>query len=513
MYCGMNAEAPDPRDIRIAELERENAELRARVAQLEVTLAELRARLGENSRNSSRPPSSDRGDARRQRRRKRSSGRSRGGQPGHGRATRQMLPPDQVTDVRPPRCRQCHAGLHGQDAAPRRYQRIDLPPIKPVVHEWRLHELECSKCGHKTRAAMPGELAQGSFGPRLTATVAALTGMYRLSKRNAQRFLHDLMGLELAVGTISKLECRTSRMLMAPVAQVAAAIRTSPVVNIDETSWVEDKQTTWLWSATTPELAYYHIARRTRAVAHQVLGEGFEGIVVSDRMASYADRSPDRRQVCWAHLDRTFEGILARGGPGARFGQAMKNLTTRMWQAWGALRDGQSTRSDFERRASRIAVKVRKVLHEFSALRIAKVTPLAQNLLAIEPALWTFVSRPDVEPTNNAAERALRPGVIHRKTSFGTDSPRGSHFISRMLSTVESLRRQSRRVFTSSSTFSPRTTIIRCPHFYPRKVRHWCERLHAHAPRRLDPFLTSGRAYPASSLAALRLHSRSREGL
>jgi len=465
----MHASRPDPRDTRIAELEAQvaaqaeyihrleaklaayeakMAAYEAKLAAYEAKIAELQARLGENSRNSSKPPSSDRGDARRARRRKKPSKRARGGQPGHPRATRPMLPPDKVTEVLPPRCRECHAALRGRDAAPRRHQLIDLPPVKPVVHEWRLHALECTKCGHKTRAPMPAELAQGTFGPRLTATVAALTGMYRLSKRNAQRLLLDLMGLELAVGTISKLERRTSRMLTAPVAEVASAIRASPVVNIDETSWVEDKRTSWLWSATTAELAYYHIAGRTRAVAHQVLGEGFEGIVVSDRMASYADRPPDRRQVCWAHLDRTFEGIRVRGGPGARFGQAMKNLTARMWQTWGALRDGRTTRASFERRMARLATKVRKVLHEFSVLRIPKVTPLAENLLAIEPALWTFVHHPGVEPTNNAAERALRPGVIHRKTSFGTDSPRGSHFIARMLSTVESLKRQGRRVFT-----------------------------------------------------------------
>lgn len=458
----MQASRPDPRDARIAELEAQVAaqaayihrleaklrEYEVKMAAYEAQIAELQARLGENSRNSSKPPSSDRGDVRRTRRRKKPSKRSRGGQPGHPRASRPLLPPDQVTEVLPSRCRECQAALRGRDAEPRRHQLIDLPPVKPVVHEWRLHELECTKCGHKTRAPMPAALAHGSFGPRLTATVAALTGMYRLSRRNAQRLLLDLMGLQLAVGTISKLERRTSRMLTAPVAEVASAIRAAPVVNIDETSWVEDKRTSWLWSATTPELAYYHIAGRTRAVAHQVLGEGFEGIVVSDRMASYADHPPDRRQVCWAHLDRTFEGIRARGGPGARFGQAMKNLTARMWQTWGALRDGRATRASFERRMSRIAIKVRKVLHEFSALRIPKVTPLAENLLAIEPALWTFVDHPDVEPTNNAAERALRPGVIHRKTSFGTDSPRGSHFIARMLSTVESLKRQGRRVFT-----------------------------------------------------------------
>lgn len=444
----MNPSAPDPRDVRIAELERENGELKKRVVHLEAVVANLRARLGENSRNSSKPPSSDRGDARRARRRKQPSGRPRGGQPGHGKATRQLLPPDEVTDVLPSRCQQCHAPLRGRDPEPRRHQRIELPPITPQVHEWRLHELECSKCGHKTRAPMPAEAAQGSFGPRLIATVAVLTGMYRLSKRNAQRLLQDLMGLDVSVGTISKLERRTSRVLMAPVAAVAAAIRASPVVNIDETSWVEDKRTTWLWSATTPELAYYHIEGRTRAVAHQVLGEDYAGIVVSDRMASYADRPPDKRQVCWAHLDRTFEGIIAHGGPGARFGQAMKNLSRRMWQTWHAFRDGKRSRPDFERSMSRLAVKVHKLLLEFSALQIPKVTPLAKNLLAVEPALWTFVHHPDVEPTKNAAERALRPGVIHRKTSFGTDSPHGSHFISRMLTTVESLRRQGRRVFT-----------------------------------------------------------------
>lgn len=187
------------------------------------------------------------------------------------------------------------------------------------------------------------------------------------------------------------------------VAEIAAAIRASPVVSIDETSWVEDRRTSWLWSATTPELAYYHIAGRTRVVAHQLLGEDFEGIVVSDRMASYADRAPDHRQVCWAHLDRTFGGIVARGGSGARFGQAMQNLTARTWKAWGALRDGRRTRASLERFASRRAIKVRKILREFSALHIPKVTSLAANLLAIEPALRTFVHRPDVEPTNNPA--------------------------------------------------------------------------------------------------------------
>lgn len=484
----------DPRDGRIAELQAQvvaqarriealesklhqldqaTARHQEREAQLEAVIAGLRARLGENSRNSSKPPSSDRGKARRQRPRKKPSGHRRGGQLGHAKATRPLLPPEQVdriTDVLPPRCRHCDAALHGRDDHPHRHQVVELPPVKPIVYEWRLHQLACAQCGQQTRALAPAELAHGHFGPRLAATVAVLTGMYRLSKRHALRLLEDVMGLELALGTISKLERRTSRALMEPVAEVAAAIHASPVVHIDETSWTEEKRTAWLWSASTPTLAYFHIAGRTRSVSHQILGTGFEGILVSDRMASYADRKPDKRQVCWAHLDRTFEGIIEHGGPGARFGQAMKNLTILMWRAWGKLRDGKRTRVSFERFASKLAKKVRAVLYEFSKQHIPHVSPLAENLLAIEPALWTFVHHPEVEPTNNDAERALRQGVIHRKTSFGTDSPRGSCFIARMLSTVETLRRQGRRVFTflvellaSDRSKHPRPSLL-CSH-------------------------------------------------
>ncbi len=87
---------------------------------------------------------------------------------------------------------------------PQRHQVVDLPPVKPIVYEWRLHQLACARCGQQTRAVAPAELAQGSFGPHLTATVAVLTGMHRLSKRNALRLREDVMGLEMALGTIMK---------------------------------------------------------------------------------------------------------------------------------------------------------------------------------------------------------------------------------------------------------------------------------------------------------------------
>lgn len=442
---------PDWRDERIAELERENALLHRRVDQLEALVADLRAQLAKTSRNSSRPPSTDSATARKQRRRKRASGRTRGAQPGHEGTQRRLAPPEQVQethDVVPEACSHCRTPLHGVDTAPMRVQRWELPEVRPEVTEWRLHALTCRSCGGVTRAAMPSELRQGWFGPRLCAFVTLLTGVLGVSKRNVQRLLSDTLGLELSLGALSKLERRASLALVAPVAEVEDALRTATCVNIDETSWSESGRKAWLWSVSTPDLALFRITpARDMATAQTLLPPDFAGVVVSDRLASYGYLDPSRRQVCWAHLDRAFEGIRERGGEGAQFGQAMKNLSRRMWHSWGQFRDGKRTRASLVAFMARLRVKVCTLLNRWAARRLPGVSGMCKQLLSIESALWTFVRLPGVEPTNNAAERALRPAVIHRKTSFGTDSPRGSLFVARMLSAAESLRRQGRSVF------------------------------------------------------------------
>lgn len=179
-----------------------------------------------------------------------------------------------------------------------------------------------------------------------------------------------------------------------------------------------------------------------------LLGPDFGGIVTSDRLASYGYIEPEQRQVCWAHLDRNFAAMIERGGPGARLGQAMRNLSTKLWRAWHQFGAGQRTRASLEKFVRRLRRKVHAVLADFAAQGIPKASRLAQNLLDIEPALWTFADHPGVEPTDNAAERALRPGVLTRKISFGTRSPRGSYFVARILSAAETLHRQARRVYS-----------------------------------------------------------------
>src|SRR5262249_12123700 len=156
-----------------------------RLQALQQHVEDLRQRLNQNSTNSSRPPSSDSPHVKR-RPPKKSSGRQRGGQPGHARQQRPLVPPEQVKQavpVKPSACRKCGQALHGDDPQPRRHQVAEIPPGRAEVTEYRLHRLTCTTCGTGTCASLPVGVPTGAFGPRLQALLAVLAGGYRLGKR------------------------------------------------------------------------------------------------------------------------------------------------------------------------------------------------------------------------------------------------------------------------------------------------------------------------------------------
>src|SRR5439155_21619343 len=169
------------------------AQLLARVEQLEAENRDLKARLGLNSSNSSKPPSTD--PPHRERKPPLPpSGRKRGGQPGHRRHERPLVPPDhvdQVVECRPSHCAACAASLAGNDVEPLRRQVAEIPPIRPHVIEYRLHTLTCQRCGGWTTGATPPGVPAGAFGPRLAAMVGLLSGVYRLGKRPVRQLLAD----------------------------------------------------------------------------------------------------------------------------------------------------------------------------------------------------------------------------------------------------------------------------------------------------------------------------------
>ena len=415
----------------------------ALVQSLEKRVASLEARLGQDSSNSSKPPSSDPVHVKRRPPRP-PSGKTRGGQRGHKRHTRELVPPERLTGIvecRPDACRGCGHGLEGEDPEPLRHQVAELPEVQPDVVEYRLHRVTCPRCGVKTRGELPAGVPRGAFGPRLQATVALLSGAYRLSKRQVQALLSDLLGLTASLGVVPKAERRASEALAEPVEAVYEHIRSAPAAGVDETGWREGRQRAWLWAAVTAEATAFRIARsRGTDALHALVGEPVGPVIVCDRFPTYA-RAPNR-QVCWAHLRRDFQSMIDRAAGGEAAGARLLRLSDLVFAWWKRQEAGAVHRQTLRSYAAGLRPVVRSLLADGAACPCAWTAKVCRKLLDGERHLWTFAAVEGVPPHNNATERALRHGVIWRKTSHGTDSERGSRFAERMLTVVATCRRR-----------------------------------------------------------------------
>ena len=429
----------DPRDARIAELEQLLGRALERIKVLEAEVAELRARLGQNSKNSSKPPSSDGPGVPKPK--AKVTGTKRGGQPGHEGAERRALPVDEVVHYRPKRCRRCSHRLVGDDADPKRFQVVELPDIKPLVTEHRAHALTCPACRTVTEASLPTDVLQHGFGPRLSSFVAYLTGRCRLSKRQVVELCEDALGTPISLGAVCAIEQDVSAALAVPVEEAAAAVRTQPVIHLDETGWREDKKLAWLWVVVTGVAIVFRVARtRGSAIAKELLGDDFRGRLVTDRWNAYNWFDTARRQLCWAHLVRDFRGMVDRGGVGGGVATDLVVHADQMFVWWSQVRDGTLSRVDFQQRMTPVRAEVARLLRDAVVRAEKKTAGMCKEMLKLEGALWNFVDIEGLEPTNNVAERAIRPAVLWRKGSFGNDSSNGSRYAERILTAVSTVR-------------------------------------------------------------------------
>lgn len=414
-------------------------------------IEELEAKLRKDSDNSSKPPSSDAPWSKKRRQRRPASGKKQGGQPGHEGASRALFDAGAVRaviDHRPACCSSCGGSdLEMIERPPARHQVTEIPPLSAEVIEHRLHRSRCRTCGEETIAALPREVPGGAFGPRLQALTAHLTGVHRVSRREASRLLRDAFGATMSVGSVSAIEARMSGALRTAHEEALAAVRGAPVLHVDETPWKWRGKLTWLWTATTDGVTAFRVdERRSFEAFKRLLGESFAGRVVSDRMGAYDKLPIERRQLCWAHLDRDFRA-LKEGAEGERdFGSKALAVSRAVFRSWRSF----AGHEDRERLAANLRPSWSKLIdllveHADSAER--RVRAICRHLLDRAEALSSFADHPGVNPTNNAAERAVRKAVLWRKGSFGSQSEHGCRFVERMLTVAATLRQRQRNVF------------------------------------------------------------------
>jgi len=432
-------------------LRAENVALRAESAVLHERIRELEARLGQTSANSSRPPSSDPPQAP-ARPKAPPTGRKRGGQPGHRGVHRALLPVEQVDEVIvvvPEDCWHCQQPFPESTGHRRgrvwRHQVVELLPLAVRVTEYQLVRRRCAQCGKRTRAELPAGVPRGPFGARLTAVIALLSSGYRLSRREVRQLLRDLWQVRISLGAVVRQEQAQSAALAPVVEEARTAIQQAAVVNMDETGWRQDKQRAWLWTAVTAELTVFRIDRtRSGAAVEALLGPDFRGVVGSDRWSAYSRFPAERRALCHAHLKRDFQALVDRGGEAESIGHWGLAEIERLFALWHGFRAGECDRKELRRRLIPVQARLGRLLRRGQESPDRKAAGLCRGLTKWWAALWTFARVDGVEPTNNVAERALRPAVLWRKGSFGSDSAAGSRYAERLLTVVASCRQQGR---------------------------------------------------------------------
>ena len=421
-------------------------QLHVRIGQLEARVVELEARLNKDSTNSSLPPSSAHPHAKPNRKEWRSK-RKRGGQPGHPKAERALIPVEDCQNAvtcLPTECRKCGRALEGVDPDPHRHQVWELPEIQPVVTEYQQHTLTC-RCGCTTRGALPAGVPTGQAGPRLIAFAGLLMACFRQSKRRAAQFLSTILNQPASAAWMVLLQNRCAEAVKPAYDDLAAQMPMQDVLNIDESPTKEGPAKAWVWTFVAATFSVF-ACRTSRAgdVLKDLLGEGYDGVIHCDRARMYWQFG--RLQWCWAHLKRDFQAWIDDPCPTKqRLGRDLMRPTLELFTLWKRVRDGTLTRATFVRRMQAIRQEIDSLLLRGYCNPLT--SGVCTDLWERRDHLWTFVTVAGVEPTNNAAERALRHAVIWRKLSFGTQSPTGSRFVERMLTVIETARRQGRNVF------------------------------------------------------------------
>lgn len=428
-------------------------QLQRRVAELEALVRELQARLGLNASNSSLPPSANPPQAPKPVV-KEPTGRQPGGQPGHPGPQRLRLPPERLKEVIrfvPKVCGHCQATLPAapgaKDPQPRWHQVAELPAAPVEVTEYQGHARTCGRCGSVTWAQIPDDLRAHAFGPRLAATVAYLSGSPHVSKRGIEEVVETLFGVPMALGSVVNLEQEMSLALADAHAEARQAVQDAPSKHVDETGWKQAGQRCWLWAAATTAVACFVIHPSRGALGlTALLGAKIKGIVCSDRWSVYGRLMVQRRQLCWAHLKRDFQKLVDRGGAAREIGEVGLAAVGIVFELWYAFRGGGCSRRQLQQEMACWRQTLHERLQEGCACADSQAAAFCANVLAVEPALWTFVDKPNVEPTNNHIERLLRSGVLWRKNAFGCHSAAGCRFVERILTVVQTLRLQKRPV-------------------------------------------------------------------
>lgn len=422
-------------------------ELEAKVQRLEELLkqaleriSQLEEQLKRNSKNSSKPPSTDQksntSDTDKKPLRDSRIGKAR-----------PFFSPDKIdkyVQCKQKNCPHCGSSkiqLNGD--SPEILQQAELPEIKAIITEFQLQKYHCEECGRNSKARLPPGIPDSAFGPKLMGLLATLTGVLHVAKREAIQLIKDLYDVDMGIGSVPNVEERVAVALDPVYDRIHKfVVQHKFCTHFDETSWRDSGKRHFVWLATCQQAAVYRIDRnRSTAAFKRLIGqETWTAPAVTDRYAVY--NSFKDHQFCLAHLIREFKGHGERDGPDKAIGQAIENELRLSCKIHGEYREGKISLAQRNRRIGARRRRVEYWLDEGLANGSDALAKICGTLLEDFDKLWTFTRILGMEPTNNMAERDLRKLVIWRRKSYGTRSNRGKKFVERVTTVAQTIRKQ-----------------------------------------------------------------------
>lgn len=382
---------------------------------------------------------------------KQKSKRKPGKQPGgKGFGRKQPLKAEVIIPHYPHKCTACNHDLSESES--QRYMGYYVLELEPELFGLRIvtqlhhyYRTTCS-CGHCTHAK-PGtglvSVVEGRskdlqlteyvlVGVFLATFIASLSVRYRMSRTKIQEFLNDWTNTELSIGTIDRCIRETGIACVPVVEELVEQLQQADILHLDETHWYESGKLHWLWVAVTTKTAVFHIGSRRKEELSYLVTEAFIGWLISDGYAAY--RSYPKRQRCLAHLIR--KAIAITGAINHKAAQIGQWILDDLKELIELIAEG----SEDNRLIRKIIAGLRRVCHLGKKADHTKLQALAKEILNDWEAVIAFVKNPELPPTNNEAERALRHAVIARQIGFGTRTREGSLAYSSLLSVIETCR-------------------------------------------------------------------------
>lgn len=431
-----------------ARLHKQLGDMTAQLTRLTARVEALLAQLGRDSSNSSRPSSTDVPWKNVKRRPPTGpTGKKRGGQPGHEPHKREMLDPTDAWEIHADRCPGCGAELGPSTVVPGEewvHQLVELVGAAEVRnYHMLLHQ--CG-CGRRVRARLPHGVPPTATGPRLQAAIATLVSRYGLSRQDVHEALDEIFGIKLSVGAIQEVTDRVAQATRPAVEDIAEQLMSAPSKHCDETGWRHDGHRAWVWVVCSAMGAFFRVDPNRSREAFLRLLPRLEGVIHTDRWRVYDIIEAELRQLCHAHLRRDIQALIDLGPATAALGKDLLAASDALFHEWHRFVRGDLDRIGLQVAMAPVQARWTELLATATNHEHKRARALGKDLKKHWDSLWAFVDHADTEPTNNRAERTIRPSVLIRKTNGGTRSDLGAEFVGNMQSIIATARCQGVRV-------------------------------------------------------------------